>query len=709
MRRMVSLKSKIKVGFFTALTVLIVIAALSYGSTLTLLNTVNDEARAHEIITSLNAVLANLNAAEGSHRGYLITGDTSHMARYRGSITSVHTEQSQLQQLTRGSDVSAQVSVFDQLVRRRVGEFRERQALRDQYGLEAAAAAIRADTDDADIYRQAAEIESQVRRHLATQQTTAARVGRITLSVSMLGGLTAALFMMIAGSIILREVSARTTAFQSLYDREQRLNDVLDNTGEIIHTIDRNGLFTYVNRAWRDTLGYSASDLATLYARSIVDPAHQAHVDEVVRRVIRGRTQEPLETVFVTKTGEKVLVAGNISAREGADQVLRVRGMFRDVTEERAVERLKDEFVSVVSHELRTPLTSIRGALGLIASGKLGTLDPKGQRMVQIAVTDSERLVRLINDILDIERMESGRVDLQKTSVSLADLITRAAESVGPLADKANVTLEAHAVSGNVWCDIDRVQQTLTNLLGNAIKFSPSGGTVWLTADRDENSVTFRVRDEGRGIPAEKLEQIFERFQQVDASDARSKGGAGLGLAIARSIVIQHGGNIWAESDGQSGSTFVFTLPAYNAPAGRVVGPENGPLVLVAEDDASTAEVLQSMLASNGFRAALASNGRQAVELARQFRPDAILLDIMMPEQDGWETLRQLKQDEITKDIPVIIETGTEQPAHRIAEAPVRDWLKKPLHEDDVIAALRRAVEPAAERPALIVTRFPRG
>jgi PAS domain S-box-containing protein len=705
---MVSLQSKIKIGFFTALSILIVIAAMSYGSTLTLLDTVDDEEQAHEIITSLNAVLANLYAAEGAHRGYLITADSSHIYRYRATIDGVNSELNQLETLTANSDLTNDIAVFEGHVQKRMVEFRERQQLRDRYGIEAAAAAIRADTDDRQIYLQAGFIESKVRRALNREQDNAEGLGRLTLSVAMLGGLTATLFLLIAGSIILREVGARTTAFKTVSDREQRLNDVLDNTGEMIHTIDRNGLFTYVNRAWRDTLGYSASDLTTLYARSIVDPAHQPRVDEVLRRVIRGRTQEQLETVFVTKSGEKILVAGNISARGGEDQVLRIRGMFRDVTEERAVERLKDEFVSVVSHELRTPLTSIRGALGLIASGKLGTLDPKGQRMVQIAVADSERLVRLINDILDIERMESGRVDLQKTTVDLGELLTTAAESAGPIADKANVSLHVHAAPGNAWCDPDRILQTLTNLLGNAIKFSPSGGTVSLSAERDDSTITFRVRDEGRGIPTEKLEQIFERFQQVDASDARSKGGAGLGLAIARSIVIQHGGDIRAESDGKNGSTFVFTLPAYSAPTGHVVGPDNGPFVLIAEDDASTAEVLQSMLASNGFRVSLAANGRQAMELAREFKPEAILLDILMPEQDGWETLRQLKLDDATKDIPVIIETGTEQPAHRIAEAPVLDWLQKPLHEKDVIAALRRAIEPTAERPALIVTKFPR-
>jgi PAS domain S-box-containing protein len=706
----VSLRSKIKIGFAVAFTILIVVAALSYGSTLTLLRAVDHEERAHEVIVTLNGVLANLNAGEGSHRGYLITGDSSHLVRHRASIDGVRSGLNNLTVLTQNLPEAGHVRTFNALVENRLQEFVTRQRLRDTEGLEAAARAIRADTDDPHIYQQANTIQGEVRRRLAETQTRASRFGRVTLSVSMLGGLTAALFLCIAAIIILREVTARSEAFKALSDREARLNDVLENTGEMIHTANTDGKFTYVNRAWRDTLGYHYADLESIYTRDIIDPAELPRVQEVIRRIVRGRTQENLETVFVTKQGQKLIVTGNVSARASDDrQTVDIRGMFRDVTEERAVERLKDEFISVVSHELRTPLTSIRGALGLIGSGKLGTLEPKGQRMVEIAVADSERLVRLINDILDIERMESGRVDLDKSSGSIAEILARAADSVRPLAEKAKVTLSVEAAPGKLWCDVDRVLQTLTNLIGNAIKFSPPGSTVWLTAERDEHAVYFRVRDQGRGIPPDKLESIFERFQQVDASDARAKGGAGLGLAIARSIVIQHGGNIWAESDGKTGSTFVFTLPAYQTEGGQVTGPESGPLVLIAEDDASTAEVLQSMLASNGFRVALASDGRKAMEMARQIRPDAILLDIMLPEQDGWETLRQLKLNDDTRDIPVIIETGTEQPAFRIAEAPVREWLKKPLREDDVIAALRRATEPTDERPPVIVTRFPRG
>jgi len=261
---------------------------------------------------------------------------------------------------------------------------------------------------------------------------------------------------------------------------------------------------------------------------------------------------------------------------------------FRDITERQIVERMKDEFISVVTHELRTPLTSIHGSLGMLASGLLSTQPEKSQRLLEIAVDSTERLVRLINDILDVERIESGKVTMAKLSCNAADLMAQAADTMQAMADKAGVTLSVSTVSAQLWADPDRIIQTLTNLLSNGIKFSSRGDTVWLSAEitaaeeqrcRGElnstfspahpltrspanmKQILFKVKDQGRGIPADKLETIFERFQQVDVSDSRNSEGTGLGLAICRSIVQQHGGRIWVESTLGEGSTFYFTLP----------------------------------------------------------------------------------------------------------------------------------------------------
>ncbi|BAY26392.1 multi-sensor signal transduction histidine kinase [Calothrix sp. NIES-2100] len=243
------------------------------------------------------------------------------------------------------------------------------------------------------------------------------------------------------------------------------------------------------------------------------------------------------------------------------NQLMGYVGTIEDITESRAIEKMKNEFISIVSHELRTPLASIRGALGLLSSGVLQTQPETAQQMLDIAYSDTERLVRLVNDILDLEHLESNKFTLVKQWCDTATILRQSVEAVQPLATENQITLEMSLSSAQIWVDSDRIMQTLVNLIGNAIKFSPANSTVTLSVEDLRDRVLFKIQDQGRGIPETMLETIFGRFQQVDASDSRQKGGTGLGLAICRGIVQQHGGNIWAESTVGEGSIFYFTIP----------------------------------------------------------------------------------------------------------------------------------------------------
>ncbi|MEH2234345.1 MAG: ATP-binding protein [Nostoc sp.] len=242
-------------------------------------------------------------------------------------------------------------------------------------------------------------------------------------------------------------------------------------------------------------------------------------------------------------------------------ELVRIAGIAEDITELEQINLIKSEFIGIVSHELRTPLTAIRAALGLLQTGIYDKKPDKFKRMIEIAAIDSDRLVRLVNDILDLERLESDRAVLEKTTCNAADLIQQAVAVVQAIANQQNITFEIHPTNAQVWAAADAIVQTLTNLLGNAIKFSPADSTITLSVQQQTDRVLFQITDRGRGIPADKLEAIFGRFQQVDASDSRTKGGTGLGLAICRSIIDRHGGQIWAESILGVGSTFFFTLP----------------------------------------------------------------------------------------------------------------------------------------------------
>ena len=234
---------------------------------------------------------------------------------------------------------------------------------------------------------------------------------------------------------------------------------------------------------------------------------------------------------------------------------------FRDISQRYALDHMKDEFISTVSHELRTPLTSIRGALGLLSAGLLGHTSEKAASLLRIAVANSDRLVRLINDILDLERMQSGRAPLAFRRLNLEEIVHSAMDAMQPVAESGQIRLSCEC--GPAWteADSDRLLQVMTNLLSNAIKFSPPRSTVQVVVTQGSDGVTLSIVDQGRGIPADKLESIFDRFQQVDASDSRQKGGTGLGLAICRTIVSQHGGRIWAEQNEDRGATFRVFLP----------------------------------------------------------------------------------------------------------------------------------------------------
>jgi PAS domain S-box-containing protein len=230
-------------------------------------------------------------------------------------------------------------------------------------------------------------------------------------------------------------------------------------------------------------------------------------------------------------------------------EVVGVVVTLSDLTEQRAVERVKDEFVSIVSHELRTPLTSIRGSLGLLGSGRFGDLPPKAARLVEIAMGNSDRLIRLVNDMLDLERLDAGEVALDRIVQPLRRLYDRVEDDVSAAAAEARVAIAFRGGDVPVDADAALLARALSNLVANAVKFSPPGGAVDVAAVRDGDEMRITVTDRGRGIEPERLERIFDRFAQGDSSDTREKGGAGLGLAIARSVVEHHGGRLTAVSE----------------------------------------------------------------------------------------------------------------------------------------------------------------
>ncbi len=493
---------------------------------------------------------------------------------------------------------------------------------------------------------------------------------------------------------IARDITERKRIEEALRRLLHENSLILNSAGEGICGIDEQGKFRFVNPAAAKMLGYEIIELISqpinliLTNSSSFSNSWQSSISYQWNNelfVRQNNSTFPVEYI-ITPLGEKNKMLGAVLT-------------FKDISDRLIIEQMKDEFISVVSHELRTPLTSIRGALGLLAGGLLKTHPDKAQRMLDIAVINTDRLVRLINDILDIERIESGKETMEKNNWDINDLINQAIEGIQNLAEKAKINIESTSVTTQIWADGDRIIQTITNLVSNAIKFSPPHSTIWINADWDKENpkfMLFSFKDQGRGIPEDKLESIFGRFQQIDASDSRQKGGTGLGLAICRSIIQQHDGKIWVESEVGKGSTFYFTIPVFNHLSNL---PETSkfdlgytPLILICDDDLTTCLMVEKLTAKWGYRVITANTAEQTIELGSKLHPDAILLDLMMPGINGWEIMSCLKQMSETQDIPIIIFNALSINQNNINYPDILGWLNKPVDEDLLFQTLAKCL-----------------
>ncbi|MCC3431434.1 MAG: PAS domain S-box protein [Microcoleus sp. PH2017_04_SCI_O_A] len=359
------------------------------------------------------------------------------------------------------------------------------------------------------------------------------------------------------------ELQERQQATAVIREAERRWRSLLENVQLIVVGLDASGNINYVNPFFVGLTGYTHEEvLGKNWFENFLPSSSIKSTEADFLQLLTHNAHPYYRNVILTKSGEERFIAWNNTTLQDSDgTVIGSISIGEDITERNKIEQIKDEFIGIVSHELRTPLTAIQMSLGLLKTGIYDKKPEKSRRMIEIALLDTNRLVNLVNDILDLERLESGRAFLDKTLCKAADLMQQVVDALQAIANQHQISLIIIPTDAEVWAAADAILQTLTNLLSNALKFSPVGATIYLSAENQTDCVLFQVRDRGRGIPADKLELVFGRFQQVDASDSREKGGTGLGLPICRSIIEQHGGKIWAESILGEGSTFFFTLP----------------------------------------------------------------------------------------------------------------------------------------------------
>ncbi|MBX9690521.1 MAG: cell wall metabolism sensor histidine kinase WalK [Candidatus Obscuribacterales bacterium] len=333
---------------------------------------------------------------------------------------------------------------------------------------------------------------------------------------------------------------------------------IIENARDLICSLDSNLKFSAVNPAAVQVWGYTPDELIGKGLDLLVPDDEIEKSSETFKRIRESLNSIPIESRITKKDGSEIEMLWSV---QWSPQEERYFCVAHDITERKQIERMKREFVAMVSHDLRTPLTSIQGFLSLLEAGAFGDLSQSGMENLSIADSSISRLIKLINDLLDAERLESGKLELNLSEVSSADILREAANAVETFAQQQGLKLLVENSAIKLKADADRLIQVLINLLSNAVKFSPEGGQITVSARVVEDFVEFSVKDEGRGIPAEDLDAVFERFKQVKKTDAKIKRGTGLGLAICKAIVEKHQGSIGVLSEEGKGSRFWFRIP----------------------------------------------------------------------------------------------------------------------------------------------------
>jgi PAS domain S-box-containing protein len=647
----------------------------------------------YETRSSIQSVFSLLQDAETGQRGYVITGDPRFLQPYDAARETLDERLSELgRRFIDEPEQAVDHVLLLQLTQRKWRTMEQNIDTRSRLGSQAAIALVSGGAGKAAMDDIRVVIDRMTKREAEALETfSSGAAARTRATEWLVVGLFLALVAIAlgAGWLVGRYNQTRTDLLGRIQETAARQAAIFDSTLDAIITLNPSGSIETVNRAAQVIFGYREDELSRRDARMLFDLAEngdggflarlwatQGSLDEGVARELTGRRRD----------GQRFPVDVTLAAMDLPDG-RHVVAVVRDITERRRIEGVKDAFVSTVSHELRTPLTSIAGSLGLLSGGAAGPLPERAQKLVGIAHANSQRLVRLINDILDMEKLEAGQLVLQLAPVDLREIAARSIDGVRGYAEGLGVALTlADGESAPVRGDEDRLIQVVTNLLSNAAKFSPRGGEVRITVDPETRIARLTVIDQGPGIPDAFRSRIFQKFAQADSSDTRAKGGTGLGLVIAREIAERHGGRLWFESAEGEGAAFHLDLPLDHE---ENVAPISIGRLLICEDDAAAADVLVEMLAVEGFECDVVATGREALERARSGRYVAALIDLHLPDADGISVIRALRSRPETRGLPVVAVSGdVARGKARGRSLEIVDWIEKPFDQSRIRQAI---------------------
>lgn len=523
-------------------------------------------------------------------------------------------------------------------------------------------------------------------------------------------------------NVVCEEVTAQRQAEAARREGEARFRTLADNIAQLAWMAGPDGGIFWYNRRWYDYTGSTFEETRDWGWRERIHPDRADRVAVGVRRSLEAGTA--WEDTFPIRGGDgayRWFLARAVPIRDEGGAILRWFGTGTDVTEQRAIEealrqsdRRKSEFLAILSHELRNPLAAIRNA---VSAARAGGSPEFLAWAIDVVERQSEQLKNLMDDLLDLTRIDQGKIRLRRRPMTLAEAVHRAVGSVRPFLDEHRHELMVAVAAEELRIEADptRIEQILTNLLTNAVKYTPPAGRIELSAGREGGEAVIAVSDTGVGLSAEMLPRIFDMFAQVDQSFDRAQGGLGIGLSLVKSLVELHGGTITATSPGPGrGSTFTVRLPllapartgsrtpSAPPPATLAQRPRSRPMrILAIDDNVDSTQGLAMLLGRFGHEVHEAHDGPSALEAARALRPEVVLLDIGLPGMDGYQVARLLRADPATRDALVVALSGygQEEDQQRSREAGCQHHLVKPVELRtllDILDAAARATEPGA-------------
>jgi PAS domain S-box-containing protein len=719
-----ALRGKVNLVLGVAVAMLILICGLSIWSTARSLRADAFRKASLQRRVQLAALYSALQAGESAQHAYVLTGDPGFLPPYRAAL-----EQLPLLRAEAGADSvqARRLAALNPLVGERLAQLTRTMQLRDAGRLAQANAIVRS----AEGRQLMEQLRAGIAGMTAEEDSLAARwdgqvrtATRISLLTDLLAGLLVVCFLILAGRTISRDFRER---IRIEAERDRFFTLSLD----LLCVASADGYFKRLNPAFSTTLGWSVEELLSVPFIDFVHPDdREATLREVARQTIAGEPVIRFENRYRHQDGSwRILSWRSVPQPDGlmfatardvtdvhqAQEILRAAKESADVAN-----RAKSDFLAKMSHELRTPLNSIIGFSEILEAESVGPLSDKQHRYVANVLLSGRNLLQLINDILDLSKVEAGRMELLTAPLAVEEAIAQARELVGPLADKKGLQLDVAVAPAlpPLLADPAKFKQIMLNLLSNAIKFTPEGGRVGMSARLLPGSgngagplaVEVAVSDTGIGIAPENLERIFKEFEQVGSDPLKNSEGTGLGLALTRKLVQLHGGRVWVESTPGLGSIFRFSMPCApvrpaaapgSAPAGEDAATAR-PLVLVVDDDAKARDLITHYLEHSGYRALGAATGMEAVGLALALQPAAITLDVILPDRDGLMVLAQLKTNPETRRIPVVVVSITERSELGFSLG-ASDWLVKPVQQEVFLRALETATAGAGAAPCTVL------